>query len=404
MHKKTPRGLLLIFFVLFFMACSDSDDRIEQKELPNLAQAYLKTYLPKSQILQVENVKSTKDGQEKYKVTLSKQITVLFDESGNWLQVEGESTLPQSILNSLDEEELIALKANYPALDFIKISNTSLYRFRREVTLLDHTQLVLYYKLGTIYIATSLKENKVPSFLYDFIEAYYNNVAIEYILQVEEEGEKVFKVYMTTETKSKEHSAIDDQVELVFNQEGEWLSVEHNKTAIPQKLYQTISDYAQEYMAEKYSSLIINSIVKQDEYYGFGVFTNDIRQTIFVSKEASPVFRFDVVQRFIWEHFNPNYQSSSTTIRRDKTKRYYITHQIKSEEGFIKLEANINGDWVVLETIDRFIPLSVLETLPKEVKELLDSKALSQWVDKIVKSENGAISIYAKDEKYVFGE
>ncbi|MCK9181143.1 MAG: hypothetical protein M0P15_09905, partial [Bacteroides sp.] len=78
--------------------------------------------------------------------------------------------------------------------------------------------------------------------------------------------------------------------------------------------------------------------------------------------------------------------------------------QIKSEEGFIKLEANINGDWVVLETIDRFIPLSVLETLPKEVKELLDSKALSQWVDKIVKSENGAISIYAKDEKYVFGE
>ena len=89
MHKKTPRGLLLIFFVLFFMACSDSDDRIEQKELPNLAQAYLKTYLPKSQIFQVENVKSTKDGQEKYKVTLSKQITVLFNESGNWLQVEG---------------------------------------------------------------------------------------------------------------------------------------------------------------------------------------------------------------------------------------------------------------------------------------------------------------------------
>ena len=106
------------------MACSDSDDRIEQKELPNLAQAYLKTYLPKSQILQVENVKSTKDGQEKYKVTLSKQITVLFNESGNWLQVEGESTLPQSILNSLDEEELIALKANNPALGFIKISNT----------------------------------------------------------------------------------------------------------------------------------------------------------------------------------------------------------------------------------------------------------------------------------------
>ncbi|NLI63618.1 MAG: hypothetical protein GX367_02665 [Bacteroidales bacterium] len=203
------------------MACSDSDDRIEQKELPNLAQAYLKTYLPKSQILQVENVKSTKDGQEKYKVTLSKQITVLFNESGNWLQVEGESTLPQSILNSLDEEELIALKANNPALGFIKISNTSLYRFRREVTLLDHTQLVLYYKLGTIYIATSLKENKAPSFLYDFIEAYYTHVAIEYILQVEEEGEKVFKVYITAETKSKEHSAIDNQVELVFNQDGE---------------------------------------------------------------------------------------------------------------------------------------------------------------------------------------
>lgn len=414
--------LFLLLFA-FCTSCSDNNENLKEENLPVITKSFIERYLPDHEILKIEDMKPQGEELDKYLVSFSDGLTIVFNKLGYWWRVESESQVPESLLEAIDAKELEALKNKYPDLKVKCIYNDFfahelLYSdayFHRRMVLADDTEVFLYSYPGrnTINVGVHIKgqPDKIPSEIKSFFDEYYENAEIDLLLHaIEDESEEVYKVYFTpsNESLAKESSATDrPKINglIVFDSKGEWLSAKHPSVAYPitEKLFESLSSYAKEYMSKNYPDAAIYEITKIDEHYQFRF--DESKHTL-VRCNENPLFRLDLIQGFIWEHFNPNYIDENIKAERriqDKSKRYYITVEINDvQKRIVYMETLADGIWLYLETPGSYIPESVIDTLPKGIKDWINKKGIQKEVVKIIKKDDGGFSLFVRNTMLVF--
>lgn len=422
---RTTHYLLLVLF-FFGLSCSDDDNNLEEKNLPVMTQSFIERYLPNHEIITIKDMKPQGEELDKYLVTFSDGLTIVFNELGYWWRVESKSQVPESLLEALDSEELDALKAKYPNLKIKNIYNNfdvanSIYQdvpFHRRLVLTDDTEIFLYSYLGInkMIVGVNLKSNadKIPSKIKNFLNEYYENPEIDLLLHaIEDEGQEVYKVYFSpSENELQTKESLKPQLPkirglAVFDKDNEWQRIYHSDEMypIPEKLMGTLSTYAKDYLKKEYPDAVIYEAIKLEGYYQFRI---ESSKYIIVDYEKAPTFRLDVIQEFIWEHFYPKQTNLKISVRKSisgQTKRYYVTvekNDNDNQNNIIKIESFADGLWQTLETPDSFIPESVIDTLPKGIKDRINEKGELKGVFKIIRNEDGGFYILTKNGWFYF--
>lgn len=410
---------LLILLFSFGLSCADDKDAfLKEKDLPDMARSFVEHYLPNHEIILIEDMKPQGEELDKYLVTFSDGLTIVFNKFGYWWRVESESQVPESLLAAIDSQELDALKAKYPRLKIKRIYNdfnveNNIYQdvpFYRRLVLTDDTEVFLYSHLGinNMIVGVNLKSNtdKIPSKIEYFLNEYYKNARIDLLLYaIENDGQEVYKVYFTpsesnsdTKTPSTPQLAKNKGL-VVFDKEGEWQSIYHSakKFPIAEKLLETLSNYAKDYLKSQYPDVVIYEIAKIEEHYQFRI---EETKYILVDYEETPTFRLDIIQEFVRKHFNSEQFNQKISVRvntHDRPKRYYVTIEIGNQQNhIIKIETFADGLWQTIETPNYFIPESVLKTLPGGIMDWINEKGVLNTVFKIIKNEDGGFSILTK--------
>lgn len=420
---NTPKFLITLFFSIFlFSACSDDDDNsINSNSLPNTATAFIEQVLPGYKILKVEDLKPKEGDINKYKVSLDKDLIVVFTEMGICVEAENETKLPESLINYLLADEIAALKIKYPTLEIKQILNNSwggdFYQDvvnRKKVVLADNTEVLLYTYLGinktNIGVDVKNSQSETSAKIKKFVDEYYTNVQVGLLLHaVESDGREVYKAYLTpsgtvqvrTSDRLPDFSGL-----LVFDSNGEWTEIRHIASyPISEKIFGAlITDYAKKAFESRYPNTSFYEISKHDDSYTIRL--SNILSTV-ISYEAAPVFQLDVIVDFINTHFGSSTNGreySSEFKPSGYNKKYYTTVILDASKlQVVKMESFADGVWLSLETENIFIPQTIVQTLPTEIKIKLENDGLLDSVTKITRAADGSsFVVKAGNKEYVY--
>lgn len=101
--------IYLVALMLFTFSCSDN---IKEKKLPDTARSFISTHFPNAEYIHGEKDKD--NGSVYYEVTLSGNIELEFDKSGNWLSVDcSHSFVPETIVALIPSKINDYIKENY---------------------------------------------------------------------------------------------------------------------------------------------------------------------------------------------------------------------------------------------------------------------------------------------------
>ncbi|MDR2953581.1 MAG: PepSY-like domain-containing protein [Prevotella sp.] len=400
-----------VLSILLLLSCNNNDDNyLDKEDLPLLTKSFIDRYLPNHKILKIEDLNPQGKELDKYKVTFSDDLTIVFNELGYWWRTESCTKLPESLFEAIPADEFNALKEKYPDLEIKAIYNDvsftteELYKdvpFLCRLKLTDDTDVFLYPVGGnkvTVGINLNEQEDKIPLNVKEFVNQYYKGKKIDLLLHAEEHsGQEVYKIYLSEpENTLNKESAKPEKFKglVVLDKNGEWLRLSHpdREYPIPEELYETLTAYAKAYIAEHYSDNTVYEIIRQEGWYDIRI---DKWKYLSVSYEKAPMFRLDVIQKFVWKHFNSEYLNQRFTIEshiQDKVKRYYTTIEIydpAQQTICIGMESFIDGEWLVLETRNTSIPESVFDTLPAGIKTWLKDNSVLAIVNKITKTDDG---------------
>ncbi len=420
---NTTKLLLTLFFSVFlFSSCSNDDDEsIDSTSLPDNATAFIEQNLPGYKILKVEDLKPKDGDVNKYKVSLDKGLSVIFTEWGLCVEAENETKLPESVINNLLADEIETLRAKYPTLEIKQILNNGwggdFYQDvanRKKIVLADDTEVLLYTYLGinktNIGINVKNSDSEISAKIKKFVDEYYTNVQVGLLFHVvESDGQEVYKAYLipsgSVQTRASDRLP-DFSGLLVFDSNGEWKEICHiSSYPISEKIFGTLmTDYAKKEFESRYPNTSFYEIRKHEDSYTIRL--SNILSTV-ISYEPAPVFQLDVIVDFINTNFgsSANGREYSSEIQISGSNRKYYTTVIldKSKPQLVKMESFADGVWLSLETTDMFIPQTIVQTLPTEIKIKLENDGLLDSVTKITRVADGSsFVVKAGNKEYVY--
>ncbi|MBD8346356.1 PepSY-like domain-containing protein [Dysgonomonas sp. HGC4] len=394
--------LLVVVLILGFTACSSDDESntISVNELPDVARSFINTHLPDYQTVKVEDMKPQGLDPDKYKVTFSNDLTIVFNTEGYWRGIKSENKLPASLIEILDQEEIAALKAKYANLEIKGIYNN--ISFRRKVVLADNTPLFLYSDSNTIIVASDLTENleSVPQKIKDFIERYYSNMYAEYIIHATERNGEVYKVSLLQKASTRTSIAPQFSAKIEFDKNADWNVISNEHFIISEDIWATFPQHIIEKWAKDYPNTSITEVRRDMETYQFKI---DNSHYVIVDAEPAQTFRADAIQEFIYTHFASNSPSLSMSFSRNQysSPRTYKC-KIDVSGYYIEMDAFIDGSWQTLQVENKPMPLSVFDTLPIGIKTVLTNKQIIEQTKKITKETNGEYSVEVANAIFKF--
>ncbi|PXV69053.1 putative PepSY-like beta-lactamase-inhibitor [Dysgonomonas alginatilytica] len=419
---KASKLLFCLFLILItgFTSCSSDEenhivetelpnnqlsDVISKDELPGLTKSFINKYLPDHQIIKIEDLKPEVTDLNKYKITFSDDLTIIFNNVGYWWRAESKTKLPASLIEAFDKEEIEALKTKYPNPELKAIYNDT--EFRRKVTLADNTSLALYTDFTEanavkVIVATDLteKQETVPQKIKNFIETYYSEMNIEYIIYAtESNGREIYKISLQQKTNIRTDVITKLSAKISFDKNGDWYSITNQNYPISGNLYSTFPQNIKDVMAKQYPNTPVFEAIKYDAYYQLRI-SNTL--SVLVDTESTGyLFRMDVVQEFIKKHFDSD---TFPEIKFSTSHQNPVIYngEINIAGYYIEMEANIEGIWQMLKVENKPMPLSIFDTLPEGIKTTLESKKLLEKVKKITKETNRGYSVEADNSVFKF--
>ncbi|MDR2040637.1 MAG: PepSY-like domain-containing protein [Bacteroidales bacterium] len=222
---------------------------------------FINTHFPDYTIAYIKN----ENGQEYKKVYLkngyTKSYKIVFDHEENWIEVEGDDDfnlpVPESVMQLLPGNISGYIKSNYPSTYVVEVKKKiSGYKIElaNDVDLLFNTNGEF---LGSDDNDQNVDINSLPASIKDFLATYYPNILIREIEKKarHDSNGKMYEVELV------------NGVEIDFNQDGAWLSIDGNDRELPESFIQTLPAGISLYIDTNYPNAYISEIEKENNSY-----------------------------------------------------------------------------------------------------------------------------------------
>lgn len=394
MKTKCLISILLVLFLISFTACND-DNKRHDMYLPQTAHAFIESRLPGYDILDVEEVDDLgNESNEKYIVTLSKDITITFSSLGYWRRIESTSELPEKVQDELSYDGAKKVKAKYPSKTIKKMYFLPYFY---KVVLNDDTSLIVYTDNGSdmkvgMDIYSSLMMYKD---IYEFVKLFYSQPGMpgrkyEFFQEDEIDGSN-YRFY------------VNDGASAYFDKDGNWYYVDGGGNSIYKKMYQYILPQELRDIIEnkyKHTDSSVLRIVHHDTYYQVvlkmattGSSTFSILYDTTTQSEVEPPVDtvLDFLKTYVGEP-DPDMTLTSVLIPNGIKKVIYEFTGSVNNTKIMVLSFGIDGRMHSIALSGKEIPRKILDYLPEKVKEYIEENIPS--TDIIVSVVNGMNNEY----------
>lgn len=226
MKKKIIAIALFATLGLSFTACSSDDgnaantEQITLAQLPTHTQAFITRTFPNATVLRATKINKPNYYGSYYSLVLNNNITLDFDQAGNWTEIETEdhTAIPADFLTQ--EVPLIQtyVAEQYKGNYIIEIDRD---HQGYEVTLNNELELIFNADQQFVGIDIDKDEDEqyitlaqLPALVQSFLQTYFSTADVVLIKQETEARETTYKVYT--------HNGF--KIEL--NQQGNWIEIE----------------------------------------------------------------------------------------------------------------------------------------------------------------------------------
>lgn len=359
MKTRYVQSIILIFIIAGFFACEADDGKtITKRDLPDLTRSFIEFNLSEYKILNIKDLKPSGDELEKYEVTFSNNLVIVFNILGYWWKIDSQEELPEKLQNLLVTDEIAAFKESYPEAVMTGLYNVD---YGKKIKLSDGTMLAVYTDYNSVVVGEDL--TRVPEMLPDkinlFMDTYYYGLDPKYAIHANINGKEMYKICSSMK-------ADKSLFYFYFDKDGNWHSVECSRHAVPNELYQTLPQAVREYMEKEYKNASVYGIARYDTYYQLNLANN--KYVLVDSEQGESIIPTDVVLHFIKTHFSED-NNLSMNITMDREPDFISYHFAIHVDGFeIDMHTDVNGVWHTLTVLGKPIPQSIFDTLPLGIK------------------------------------
>ena len=387
METKNLFYILLSILVFSFGSCTDDEkiEYIKKDQLPEAVHSFLGEYLPNNKFISASNVGF---GTIIYSVKLEQDIAVEFNSEGNWLNMQSEKGLPETVKGLLSENsrnELSEQHGTDKVLNMIK-------RFYDEIEIVLDNSKTYYEIIGHEgkTLAEVLNEEGVktlPEKMKDFMTQYLN---INTRTSPVENELRFLKFSGFKGIIYRFRFSFDVFVD--FNEDGEWFYMKEARIpviieqtlikAIPEEVIATLKKEEPNAIAsiQKITRFDDNKIYGFNKLYGFTFGDN---QFILINSENQIVEPpLDKAKEYIKKAFNPQkefqYKINSNTI-----SPYFLRYSFKvsglAEDILLVTDVygnmrDISAGPITTEAGKTIaLPRAVLDMLPKAIVNYFDA-------------------------------
>lgn len=252
MNKKIIAIALFAALSFGFTACSSDDshatnvEQITLGQLPETTQQFIATTFPHATFLRAHKVSKPNYYGSYYNILLNNQVSLDFDQNGNWTEIETEdhSAIPADFL--AQEVPLIQayVAEHYPSNHIIEID-----RDRKGYEVKLNNELELIFNEAQVFVGLDIDEDEneqliayaqLPAEAQSLLNQHFPSSEAVLIKQEIEAKETEYKVYT------------NDGFKIEFNHQGDWTDVENKQDkTIPTTIFPTpITTYIQTYYTD----------------------------------------------------------------------------------------------------------------------------------------------------------
>ena len=306
MKTKHLFYILLSILVFSFASCSDDEkiEYIKKDQLPEAVQSFLSEYLPNNKFISASNVGF---GAIIYSVKLEQDIAVEFNSEGNWLNMQSEKGLPETVKGLLSENSRKELNEKYAGTKITKLSKN--WGDEQEIKL-DNNKILIdmlsYDALNENVLAEKVfgeamgaLPEKMKAFMREILGTHTrvsDEPGLQHVVKFSEFIGTVYRV------------RILPQIFVDFNDEGEWFYMNENETQglYKKTLMKAISKEMQAVLVKKKPNALmsIKEITRfnKNELYVFDFGDNDFVIIDSENKIVEPPL--DKAKQYIKDGFN----------------------------------------------------------------------------------------------------
>ena len=379
MKTKKLFYILLSILVFSFASCTDDDkiDYIKQDDLPEVVQSFLSEYLPNNKFISAY----LDDYGAHYFVQLEKDIEVMLTSDGEWISLESEKRLPESVKTLLSQNSRIRINEKHT-----KITKLFKYNEEIEITLGNNKVFFDMYAYEGDVLAEKLQgeamgalPEKMKIFMREIIGMHTRS-------SDEEPWEHVVKFYGFSNRDSLYRLKIFPQVYVDFNDDGEWFTIRMPKKAssITNSLLKAISNEMQSVLQTKNPDSF-RTLKKITRFISDKLYVFDIEQKDFVIINSDnkivepPLIK---AKEYINKGFNPEnelrYEVKTNTVPWNPFRFFF---KAKGSDWDIFLMTDVDGNMIEVsagphntdETKTVALPRATLEMLPTAITTYLDA-------------------------------
>lgn len=354
--------LLGVSLALCFNGCSNNEmeraQNIEVEELPQSVSRFLSGTFPDLVLEKAEKINIIDSASMyPYKVYLSHDITVEFDEEGTWQQVNATGQTPQEQLKLLLGDILPYIQTNHRNEVITKI-------YKKDqgtgVSLGNNQKLVFQY--FSRFLGYELNQDEyasIPSPIRDFISAHFPDVDYKEVLYKEKEdskdkGDYTYLIYL------------ENDMEIRFNRNLDWTLIEGNDRLLPESLIESLPLKVKERLQE-YPDAAITRMDFLDPEYHIKVSET---LTVVISIATAPIVVPGVaITQFINTHFGElDRKKISHPLHVEK-----VIFNVTIPNGF-DFTTDEAGQWFKINGHGYPVPPSLIATLPQNIHDYVSAQ------------------------------
>lgn len=238
MNKKIIAIALLTTLSFGFTACSSDDSNTTQVEqvnldqLPQTTQQFIATTFPNATFVSAHKINKPNYYGSYYKIVLNNQVTIDFDQNGNWTEIETKdrSAIPADFLAQEVPLILAYVTEHYQGNYIIEID-----RERKGYEVKLNSELELIFNKDQVFVGIDIDDKEeeqlisyaqLPSMAQTLLKTHFPSSEPILIKQEMETNNTTYKVYT------------QDGFKIEFNQEGNWMEIETKQSKeIPTSLF-----------------------------------------------------------------------------------------------------------------------------------------------------------------------
>jgi len=265
MKLKSIFLFLAVALLTSFISCSSDDDGgdgLDYKKLPQTARAFIESRLPGYDVLNIQQVDDKGDeGNEKYVVTMSSDITLSFSSLGFWRRMESNSELPELLQREISYDGAARVIERYPSATINKIYFV-MYGYK--VVLNNDTHVAVYTDNGTeMKVGIDKKGDvNINQNIHDFIVAYLNYSGLPpityYMIEEDPVDGQGYRL------------GISDGVRIFFDKDGNWKYIDKLSKGLGIKMYEGLLPLElRSIIEDKYSgnAQVTRQVLRTNGYY-----------------------------------------------------------------------------------------------------------------------------------------